>query len=204
MAAPDASQRRATDSPHATDAAEPAEPGGGTTAPAPDVRTGSAGRSDSPSDAPSDGELAAPFLRRRRDGILPAVAAALSVRGETHTCTGSKTGRGTELHPLVRDFLDTLGPDQRARQAGRCPEAVLLSQVLSSAEASRSRKKRGRKPLSHGEAKRTLKHAKLTTRRIREHGDPLHGSFAPPCHSCAPLLEHFGVRTVAVPQEEAS
>jgi hypothetical protein len=47
-----------------------------------------------------------------------------------------------------------------------------------------------------GEARKALKHAKLTTRRIREDGDPLHGGFARPCRACAALTAHFGVRVV--------
>lgn len=50
----------------------------------------------------------APRLQHRRDGILPAVAAALSVRGETLTCTAGKGDQPPVLHPLVQDFLDTL------------------------------------------------------------------------------------------------
>ncbi|WP_281196656.1 YwqJ-related putative deaminase, partial [Streptomyces lushanensis] len=65
----------------------------------------------------------------------------------------------------------------------------------TAAEADRSKRAR-RKPLTHGEARRTLKHSKLTARRIREDGDPLHGSYAPPCRSCSALLAHFGVRPV--------
>lgn len=144
---------------------------------------------------------AVPVLRHRRDGILPAVAGALSVRGETLTCTGSK-GEAPELHPLVRDFLESLTTAERERHAGRCPEAVLLSRFLISVEAARAGKRAGRKPLSHSDAKRALKQAKLTTRRIREDGDPQHGGYAPPCRSCAPLLAHFGVRVVA-PDAEA-
>ncbi|MFF2326948.1 MULTISPECIES: YwqJ-related putative deaminase [unclassified Streptomyces] len=136
-----------------------------------------------------------PRLQHRRDGILPAVAAALSVRGETLTCTAGKGDRPPVLHPLVQDFLDTLTSGQRERFTGRCPEAILLSRQLTAAEAGRS-KRAQRKPLTNGEARRALKHARLTTRRIREDGDPMHGSYAPPCRSCAALLAHFGVRPV--------
>ncbi|MEV6395765.1 YwqJ-related putative deaminase [Streptomyces sp. NPDC051907] len=137
----------------------------------------------------------APALHHRRDGILPAVAAALSVRGETLTCTAGKADQPPALHPLVQDFLDTLTSGQRERFTGRCPEAILLSRHLSGAETQRS-KRAQRKPLTHGEARRALKHAKLTARRIREDGDPLHGSYAPPCRSCTAMLDHFGVRPV--------
>ncbi|MEV4946617.1 YwqJ-related putative deaminase [Streptomyces sp. NPDC053755] len=137
----------------------------------------------------------APLLRFRRDGILPTVGAALSVRGETLTCTAGRGDQPPALHPLVQDFLDTLTSGQRERFTGRCPEAILLSRHLAATDAGRS-KRAQRKPLTHGEARRSLKHAKLTARRIREAGDPLHGSYAAPCRSCTAMLAHFGVRTV--------
>ncbi|KQX57867.1 MULTISPECIES: YwqJ-related putative deaminase [unclassified Streptomyces] len=137
----------------------------------------------------------APLLRHRRDGILPTVGAALSVRGETLTCTAGRGDRPPALHALVQDFLDTLTSGQRERFTGRCPEAILLSRHLAATEDGRS-KRAQRKPLTHGEARRSLKHAKVTTRRIREDGDPLHGSYAAPCRSCTAMLAHFGVRAV--------
>ncbi|MEV6110294.1 YwqJ-related putative deaminase [Streptomyces sp. NPDC051940] len=138
---------------------------------------------------------APPMPRRKRDGILPAVAAALSVQGETLTCTGVKSEPAPVLHPLVQDFLDTLTSAHRERHTGRCPEAVLLSRHLTAYETTRG-KRAAKKPLSAGEARRALKHAKLTARHIREDGDPAHGAFAPPCRSCTALLAHFGVRVV--------
>ncbi|MDK1475997.1 YwqJ-related putative deaminase [Streptomyces sp. 549] len=143
--------------------------------------------------ATADGS--APLAQHRRDGIMPTVAAALSVRGKTLTCTAGKSDQPPQLHPLVQDFLDTLTTDRRERHTGRCPEALLLSRHLADAEAGRS-KRAARKPLTGGDARRALKHAKITTRRLREDGDPLHGTFAPPCRSCTALLAHFGVRTV--------
>jgi hypothetical protein len=134
-----------------------------------------------------------PVLRHRRDGILPAVAAALSIRDEVLTCTGSKAEQPPELHPVVRDFLDALPVGQRERFTGRCPEAVLVSRHLTAVEANRG-KRASRKPLTQSEARKALRGAKLTARRIREDGDPAHGAYAPPCRSCAPLLAHFGVR----------
>ncbi|MEE1755893.1 YwqJ-related putative deaminase [Streptomyces sp. SP18CS02] len=137
----------------------------------------------------------APTLSHRRDGILPTVGAALSVRGETLTCTAGRAEQPPVLHALVQDFLDTLTSGQRERWTGRCPEVILLSRHLTATETGRS-KRAQRKPLTHGEARRSLKNAKLTARRIREDGDPLHGSYAAPCRSCAALLAHFGVRSV--------
>ncbi|MFP3991952.1 YwqJ-related putative deaminase [Streptomyces sp. E11-3] len=137
----------------------------------------------------------APVLLQRRDGILPTVAAALSVRGETLTGTAARSDAVPVLHPLVEDFLATLTTGHRERFTGRCPETILISRRLIAYESGRS-KRAQRKPLAVGEARKALKHAKLTARRIREDGDPLHGSFAPPCRSCTALADHFGVRIV--------
>ena len=137
--------------------------------------------------------LGPPPLLHRRDGILPAVAAALSVRDEVLTCTGAKGEQPPVLHPIVQEFLDALPVAQRERFAGRCPEPVLLSRHLTAVEGTRG-KRASRRPLTQGEARKALRGAKLTARRIREDGDPEHGAYAPPCRSCAPLLAHFGVR----------
>ncbi|MDG9721073.1 YwqJ-related putative deaminase [Streptomyces sp. DH24] len=138
----------------------------------------------------------APLLRHRRDGILPTVAAALSVRGATTlTGTAARGDRPPALHPLVQDFLDALTSDQRDRFTGRCAETILISRHLTAADAARS-KRAARKPMTNGEARKALRHAKLTARRIREAGDPLHGSFATPCRACTALSAHFGVRIV--------
>jgi hypothetical protein len=128
--------------------------------------------------------------------VLPAVAAALFVRDEVLTCTASKSGAAPRLHPLVQDVLDTLPVTQRERFTGRCPEPVLLSRYLTAVEAGNG-KRTARRGLTGGEARKALRGARLTARRIREDGDPAHGEYAPPCRSCLPLLSHFGVRPVS-------
>ncbi|MFF0781005.1 YwqJ-related putative deaminase [Streptomyces sp. NPDC003720] len=138
---------------------------------------------------------AAPTLHHRRDGILPTIAAALSVRGTTLTGTAARGDQPPVLHPLVQDFLDTLTSTQRDRFTGRCAETILISRHITAADAARS-KRAARKPMTNGEARKVLKQAKLTTRRIREDGDPLHGNFATPCRACTALSAHFGVRVV--------
>ncbi|GGX92162.1 hypothetical protein GCM10010515_69050 [Streptomyces fructofermentans] len=135
------------------------------------------------------------MLLHRRDGILPTIAAALSVRGTTLTGTAGRADQPPPLHPLVSEFLDTLASGQRDRFTGRCAEAVLISRHLAAVDASRS-KRAARKPMTNGEARKSLRQAKLTARRIREDGDPLHGSFAAPCRSCTALSDHFGVHIV--------
>lgn len=137
----------------------------------------------------------APTLLHRRDGILPTVAAALSVRGATLTGTAARGDQPPALHPLVQDFLDTLTSTQRDRYTGRCAEAILISRHITTVDATRT-KRAARKPMTNGEARKALKQAKLTARRIREDGDPLHGSFATPCRACTALSDHFGVRVV--------
>ncbi|MFD6492856.1 YwqJ-related putative deaminase [Streptomyces sp. NPDC059944] len=143
-----------------------------------------------------------PALLHRRDGILPTVAAALSVRGATLTGTAARGDQPPALHPLVQDFLDTLTGAQRDRFTGRCAEAILISRHIASADADRS-KRAARKPMTNGEARKALKQAKLTARRIREDGDPLHGSFAAPCRSCTALSDHFGVRIIDPSAQDA-
>ncbi|GDY63500.1 hypothetical protein SAV14893_028930 [Streptomyces avermitilis] len=143
----------------------------------------------------STGTPHAPTLLHRRDGILPTVAAALSVRGATLTGTAARGDQPPPLHPLVQDFLDTLTSSQRDRFSGRCAEVLLISRHIAAVDATRT-KRAARKPMTNGEARKALKQAKLTARRIREDGDPLHGSFATPCRACTALSDHFGVRIV--------
>ncbi|MFD7294727.1 YwqJ-related putative deaminase [Streptomyces sp. NPDC059897] len=142
---------------------------------------------------------AVPTLRVRRDGILPTVAAALSVRGTTLTATAARGERAPDLHPLVQDFLDTLTSAQRDRFTGRCAETILVSRHLTTSDTERTEKSKRarRRPMTIGEARKALKQSKLTTRRIREDGDPLHGGFARPCRACTALTAHFGVHVVA-------
>lgn len=136
-----------------------------------------------------------PLLHHRRDGILPTIAAALSIRGTTLTGTAARGDAPPDLHPLVQDFLDTLTSGQRDRFTGRCAETILISRHITAADNARS-KRAARKPMTNGEARKALKQAKLTARHIREDGDPLHGGFAAPCRACAALTAHFGVRVV--------
>ena len=131
----------------------------------------------------------APALLHRRDGILPTTAAALSVPGRgALTATASRAGAPPALHPVVREVFDNLGTAQRERHLGRCPEAALLSRFLSEAEAD-----------TLDAARLALAEAGITIRHIREDGDPMHGSFAPHCGSCAVLIARLGVLSTGSP-----
>lgn len=82
-----------------------------------DVRAGDPRIDWSGTEAPT-----APTLRQRRDGILPTVAAALSVHGTTLTGTAARGEEPPTLHPLVQDFLDTLPSAQRDRFTAAAPK----------------------------------------------------------------------------------
>ncbi|WP_436773390.1 YwqJ-related putative deaminase [Yinghuangia sp. YIM S09857] len=138
------------------------------------------------------GDPAAAPARVPRDSILPAVAAALFTGKKVRTRAGAKGDTAPAPHPLVREFLAGLPADQRERWNGRCPEVELLSEHLIEAEESR-KGRAAKKPFALADARRALKGARVTLRRIREEGDPEHGGYQPPCRSCAALLEHFGV-----------
>nr|WP_159037084.1 SUKH-3 domain-containing protein [Streptomyces specialis] len=129
-----------------------------------------------------------PVLQHRRDGILPTTAAALSVpaRAQALTGTASRAAAAPDLHPVVAEILAGLGAGQRERHLGRCPEAFLLSRCLTEAGAH-----------DIAAARTALADAGITTRHIREDGDPLHGQYAPHCRSCAVLLARLGVRSVS-------
>jgi hypothetical protein len=127
-------------------------------------------------------------LTHRRDGILPTTAAALSLpdRAQALTGTASRAAAVPDLHPLIADLLAGLGTAQRERHLGRCAEPALLSRRLTEAGA-------------HGleDARLALHDAAMTTRYIREDGDPRHGEHAPHCRSCAVLLARLGVRSIS-------
>jgi hypothetical protein len=144
-----------------------------------DQPAGPAGAQPTPLSAP-------PLLRHRRDSILPTTAAALSLpaREQPLKATASRAIGVPELHPVIRDVLDALGAGQRERHIGRCPEAALLSRCLAEAGAR-----------SVEEAREALRGAGITTRHIREDGDPQHGAHAPHCRPCTVLLARLGVRS---------
>ncbi len=125
-------------------------------------------------------------MPRGRDGILPTTAAALSLpdRAQPLTGTASRSTPPPEPHPVVAEILAGLGTAQRERHIGRCPEPALLSRLLTEAGAR-----------DVHEAREALAGAGITTRHIREDGDPLHGAYAPHCRSCAVLLARLGVPT---------
>ncbi len=123
----------------------------------------------------------------------PSVAAALLAGGAVHTHTSVKGDVEPALHPLVARFVEDLLAEQRERFTGRCAELVLVSDRLYAASPGE---------LTAGEARAALWGARITATRIREHGDPAHGTVQPPCRSCAALLDWFGIEPVATPDDD--
>jgi hypothetical protein len=119
--------------------------------------------------------------------VLPTTAAALSLPGRgALTATAARAAGVPPLHPVVTDVLTALAPAGRERHLGRCPEPALLSRRLAEAGAA-----------DVHQAREVLRDAAVTTRHIREDGDPQHGTYAPHCRSCAALLAALGVRSVS-------
>src|SRR5262249_29417694 len=95
-------------------------------------------------------------------------------------------------HPLVIAFFRTgLAPEFRERGYDRCSEAAALSDALHAEDARR--RTAGGLQIALEEARRGLfAGAGMVTYRVREPGDPVYGTTAPPCLSCVMLLRHFG------------
>jgi hypothetical protein len=119
----------------------------------------------------------------------PATAAALLVDGKVYTHSSVRGDLPPELHPMIRRVLATLPVSRRERFAGWCAEPVLLSDQLFAAGADLP----PGVDLTPAQAQAALRGSRIVVTRVREHGDPTHGTPQPPCRSCAVLLELFGV-----------
>ncbi|MFI6850504.1 YwqJ-related putative deaminase [Kitasatospora sp. NBC_00085] len=133
--------------------------------------------------------------------ILPGVAAALLRPGaEPVTATSTHTAT-TDVHPALQTLLDKTAPAMRSVFHGRCPEAVLLSQVAAEAQASLVAD--GVHDPEHAQIidrmSLLLSGAVIAGMLLRESGEPAHERPIPPCSSCAPALDALGVRAVEVP-----
>ncbi len=122
--------------------------------------------------------------------MLPLAAGALQVDGTVYTHTSVRGDVAPELHPLIRRLLHDLPAAQRERFMGWCAEPVLLSDRLYAAGQTGER-------ISAMTARSVLWGAKIRVVRIREAGDPRHGSAQRPCRSCTALLDYFAVEVVA-------
>jgi hypothetical protein len=94
-----------------------------------------------------------------------------------------------ELHPMIRRVLTTLPVSRRERFLGWCAEPVLLSDQLFAAGADLP----PGVDLTPAQAQAALRGARMVVTRVREYGDPTHGTVQPSCRSCAVLLDLFGI-----------
>jgi hypothetical protein len=128
----------------------------------------------------------------------PATAGALLVRGQIHTHSSVRGDLGPELHPMIHRALLTLPIARRERFLGWCAEPVLLSDRLFAAAADLP----SGADLTPPQARAALRDARITVVRVREPGDPAHGTPQPPCRSCSVLLDLFGVEVVLGPHAD--
>jgi hypothetical protein len=125
-------------------------------------------------------------------GVYPATSAALFVKGQVHTHSSVRGDMPPELHPMIRRVLVTLPVSRRERYLGWCAEPVLLSDQLFAAGADLP----PGVDLTPAQAQAALRGSRIVVTRVREDGDPTHGTVQPPCRSCGVLLELFGIETV--------
>ncbi|WP_202512692.1 SUKH-3 domain-containing protein [Streptomyces sp. SID3343] len=142
------------------------------------------------SDAPAD-------EREPFEGVppefLPATSGALTIATYVFTHTSLKGDGEPNLHPVLREFFDALPVRLRTTYIGRCAEAALVSDALWHMQEDW-----GDEPMDAEWACESFRvnTTAVTVTRIREWGDPTHGTFQPPCRSCAAMLEYFQIEVV--------
>jgi hypothetical protein len=96
---------------------------------------------------------------------------------------------------VVESMRDELRVADRVRGYERCSEAAAISDALHAEDARRPLVVAP--PITLAEARAELfGRATLTTLRVREPDDPVAGTSAPPCRSCAKLARHLGLALV--------
>ncbi|MEW2554096.1 YwqJ-related putative deaminase [Streptomyces zhihengii] len=124
--------------------------------------------------------------------LVPGVAASLIVQGTIVSHTNLTGDESPRLHPAVQGFFDALPPGLREPFIGYCAESALVSDQLWGLDEQRA----DGGTTSLDEAREHFAGAALMARRIREHGDPEHGTPAPVCRSCTALLDELGVDVI--------
>ncbi|MER6353171.1 YwqJ-related putative deaminase [Streptomyces sp. NPDC001634] len=123
---------------------------------------------------------------------FPAVASSLLIRGQVFSQTSLVGSGSPNIHPAVWEFIDSLPLDKRRSYTGRCAESALISDQLWEMDTVRLD---GRTTTLHEAAPR-FEGAALTSRMVREPGNPDHGKPTSPCAACSSLLEELGVRVI--------
>jgi hypothetical protein len=132
-----------------------------------------------------------------RHGATPSTITHLQLADRQVSARSVKGDDPPHHHRLVTEFMqEELRAADRVRGYERCSEAAAISDVLHAEDARRQLTVAP--PITLAEARAELfGSATMTTYRMREPGDPVAGTVAPPCRSCARLAGHFGLTPVS-------
>ncbi|RYJ26651.1 hypothetical protein CU044_3707 [Streptomyces sp. L-9-10] len=124
--------------------------------------------------------------------LIPGVAASLLVQEKIVSHTSLAGEDLPRLHPAVQDFFDALPVGQREPFIGYCAESALISDQMWALDQQRA----DRGTTSLREARAHFEGAALVAKKIRDHGDPEHGTPAAVCRSCSALLGELGIDVI--------
>jgi YwqJ-like deaminase len=96
------------------------------------------------------------------------------------------------IHPAVWEFVQSLTEEKRTSFTGRCAESALVSDQLWQMDSARA----DGRTTTLRDATPRFQGAVLTSRMIREPGNPDHGKSTSPCAACSALLEELGVQII--------
>jgi hypothetical protein len=139
-------------------------------------------------------KAADPAVQLRREAgrpATPSVAAHLTLDGRLFIARGAKGDQGINHHPLVAEWLAAQPAGHLVRGAERHAELLVTSDALL--EVDRVRAQHGWPPVTLEDARAMCREAQFETFHIREPGDPLGGTVAEPCPSCAVALVHLSL-----------
>ncbi|MFD0338403.1 YwqJ-related putative deaminase [Streptomyces sp. NPDC127117] len=120
---------------------------------------------------------------------FPAVASSLLIGGQVVSHT-SLVGEGTaDLHPALRQFVETLPADAQKPFTGHCAESALVSDQLWALDSARG----DGRTTTLDEAAPHFAGSAIISRMIRGQGHPDHGRATEPCEVCRLLLRKLGV-----------
>jgi hypothetical protein len=126
--------------------------------------------------ARGEADLAQGLSGSRRPGAAGALVTP------THDVFPARSGTPhdpPQLHDTVQNYLDHIQMDAQGNHHGNCVEPQAISDALNS-----------------GATMDQLKGSTIQTVDVRRAGHPQHGVAKPPCPSCQPLLDIFGIRSL--------
>ncbi|GAA1648714.1 SUKH-3 domain-containing protein [Actinoplanes couchii] len=135
-----------------------------------------------------------PIAELRREAhrrVSPSTAAHITLGGRLFRARGAKGDQELRHHPLIAGLLEAIPRPARIRGAERHAELLVLSDVFT--DADRTRTDAGQAPLSLDEAKVLLGHGGFETFHIREAEDSHGGKPTHPCATCSAILVELGV-----------